>query len=267
MSMKLFEWLFGRKKQPREYESKEEYKETSEIAEKATAITAEQVTEQVEPTKVEEAKPDPETTEEQPELVASSNLEPSDACTLGNLIYEKKYQEAIDLGTKLLETKPDDCGIHINLMEAYFKLRHIQDYWAKSSYHAKQAIINGHTTGYAHERLAKNLDSAKLYHKSLQLYNLILDNKDFHFSASGCGKSIDWEKRRANVLARMNKASDKDTDILFTPEEIAKIIRTIKDEELQEKKRELMWNAIERAWERGDSETYDKLLKRYHQLY
>ena len=35
--MKLFDWLFGRKKQPREYESKEEYKETSEIAEKATA--------------------------------------------------------------------------------------------------------------------------------------------------------------------------------------------------------------------------------------
>ena len=188
----------------------------------------------------------------------------SDACTLGNLIFEKKYQEAIDLGTKLLETKPDDCGIHINLMVAYFKLREIQGYWAKSSYHAKQAIINGHTTGYAHERLAKNLDSAKLYHKSLQLYNLILDNKDFHFSASGCGRSIDWEKRRTNVLANMNKALDKDTDILFTQEEIAKIIQTIKDEDIQLRKEQLMRNAMERAWERGDDEEYHRLFKKLH---
>ena len=107
---------------------------------------------------------------------------------LGNMIFEKKYQEAINLGLELLKKTPEDSGVHINLMDAYFKLREQHpDYINKSNYHAKQAIIYGHNTGYAEERLAKNLDKEKKYHLSLQLYNLILNTEGFHFSTHGCG--------------------------------------------------------------------------------
>ena len=38
---------------------------------------------------------------------------------LGNMIFEKKYQEAINLGLELLKKTPEDSGVHINLMDAY----------------------------------------------------------------------------------------------------------------------------------------------------
>lgn len=107
-------------------------------------------------------------------------------CSIGNLIYEKKYAEAIQMGLDLLKQTPNDPGVHINLMEAYFKSRESNpDYFDKSTHHAKLAMLCGHHTGLAEDRLAKNLDKCKLYHQSLQLYNLILDNPGFHFSSHG----------------------------------------------------------------------------------
>lgn len=169
-----------------------------------------------------------------PEIVYQSPI--PESCSIGNLVYEKKYQEAIDLGLKLLEKSPNDCSIHINLMEAYLKGRELSpEYFDKSTYHAKQSILLGHTSGYAHERLGKNLDKGKKYHQSLQLYNLILDNKEFHFSSHGCGNGIDFGKRRASILAKMDKATDKETDILFTEAEITQILQSIKDEDIRVK--------------------------------
>lgn len=156
---------------------------------------------------------------------------------LGNMIFEKKYQEAINLGLELLKKTPEDSGVHINLMDAYFKLREQHpDYINKSNYHAKQAIIYGHNTGYAEERLAKNLDKEKKYHLSLQLYNLILNTEGFHFSTHGYGNIIDWEKRRKNIIKNMDKATDKENDILFTEDEISKIIKTIYNDDIKENK-------------------------------
>lgn len=128
-------------------------------------------------------------------VVARSEVPVS--CSLGNLIFERRYQEAIDSGLKLLEKDPEDCMIHINLMDAYFKGRALSpDYFDKSTYYAKQAILYGHNTGYAEDRLAKNLEKLKLYHQSLQLYDLILENKEFHFSQAGIGNKIDFARRR-----------------------------------------------------------------------
>lgn len=167
-------------------------------------------------------------------IVAESNI--PEFCIIGNLVYEKRYKEAVELGLKQLKTSPNDCGVHINLMNAYFKGKEItaSDYIERSSYHAKQAILFGHNTGYAEERLAKNLDKAKLYHQSLQLYNLILDTAGFHFSQNGCGNSIDWNHRRESILKKMDKALDTESDILFTPEEIVMILQRIKDNDVRE---------------------------------
>ena len=121
-------------------------------------------------------------------------------------------------------------------MDAYFKGRSLSpDYFEKSTFHAKQAILFGHHTGYAELRLAKNLEKVKYYHQSLQLYNLILENKNFHFSTHGIGNCTDFVKRRASILNKMDKALDSERDVLFTSEEIVQIIQDIVDDDAREK--------------------------------
>lgn len=209
-------------------------------------------------------------------IVAESEIPVS--CSMGNLIFEKKYQEAIDLGLKLLEQTPNDCGVHVNLMDAYFKGRELSpDYLDKSTYHAKKSILLGHHTGYAEERLAKNLDKAKLYHQSLQLYNLILDKEGFHFSLNGCGNCIDFEKRRESILKKMDKALDTEADILFTPEEIEKIIQDIKDEDQRIRHERLSFQRrhakdkrllkkLEDAFKRRDYDEFDRIYKELNSI-
>lgn len=112
-------------------------------------------------------------------------------CLMGDLIYEKKYEEAISMELELLKETPNDPGVHINLMDAYFKSRDTTpEYFDKSTFHAKRAILCGHNTGYAEDRLAKNLDKKKLFHQSLQLLNLILDNPEFHFRLMGWATAL-----------------------------------------------------------------------------
>lgn len=191
-------------------------------------------------------------------------------CSIGNLVFEKKYKEAVELGLKLLEETPNDAGVLINLMDAYFKGKEATapDYLEKSTYYAKQAMINGHYTGYAEERLAKNLDKAKLYHQSLQLYNLILETEGFHFSSQGRGNFIDWNHRRESVLKKMDKALDTEEDILFTPEEIAQIIQNIKDNDDRERRQKERYDRImaeiEIALKNGEHEKCDKLFEELH---
>lgn len=157
------------------------------------------------------------------------------SCSIGNLIFEKKYAEAIQMGLDLLKQTPNDPGVHINLMEAYFKSRESNpDYFDKSTHHAKLAMLCGHHTGLAEDRLAKNLDKCKLFHQSLQLYNLILDNPGFHFSSHGMGNGIDFNKRREFILKKMDKAADTEADILFTTDEIARIILSVRDNDAAE---------------------------------
>lgn len=156
-------------------------------------------------------------------------------CSIGSLIFEKKYAEAIELGLGILSQKPNDPGVHINLMEAYFKSRETNtEYFDKSTYHAKRAMLCGHHTGLAEDRLAKNLNKRKLYHQSIQLYNLILDNPEFHFSTHGMGNGIDFNKRRESILKKMDKAEDTEADILFTSKEIALIIQSVRDNDAAE---------------------------------
>lgn len=157
-------------------------------------------------------------------------------CRVGELVFEKRYEEAIQLGLKILEETPCDCGVHINLMDAYFKGRKLnEDYYDRSTYHAKMAILYGHNSGYAYDRLAKNLDKGKLFHQSVQLYNLILNTKGFHFSPHGMGNGIDFSKRRNAVIAKMDKAVDSDDDVLFTQEDINQIIQNIKEQDENER--------------------------------
>ena len=158
------------------------------------------------------------------------------------LISANKCEEAIALGHKLLEKNPQDCELHRALMEAYFKGRNITPtYLELSTYHAKQAILCGFNKEMAPERLAINLEKNKCFHQSLQLYNLILENKDFKFSRLCHGDYDKFKKRKESALKKLDKALDSENDILFTPQEIEQIIENIaktnEKEDLEEKER------------------------------
>ena len=158
---------------------------------------------------------------------------------MGNTIFHGEYEEAIRMGLEELEKYPTDPMVHINLMVAYFKARDISpDYFAKSTEHARLAMLYGHHTGYAEQRLAINLEKEHKYHQALQLYSIILDTPGFHFSPHGCGHGIDFESRRQKTLLKITKASDTEDDRLFSNDEIKQMIIDIaKADKLEEERR------------------------------
>lgn len=121
-------------------------------------------------------------------------------------------------------------------MDAYFKGRALSDdYFDKSTYHARLSILYGHCTGYAELRLAKNLEKTQHFHKALQLYNLILNDVRFHFRRSGMGNSVDFIKRRDNVICKLSKAKDCENDVLFSPKELQIIYQNVRKNDEKER--------------------------------
>ena len=145
-------------------------------------------------------------------------------CMIGNLIFEKKYHEAIELGNKLLVQTPYSAGVHVNLMDAYFKVRDENpSFYDKCIEHAKLAMLYGHNTGYVQERLAISLEKQGKINQALQICNIVLLDK-FHFSRHGCGIKDEYLKRKMKLLNKIGKAVDKEVDVLFTNDEISKIL-------------------------------------------
>ena len=66
----------------------------------------------------------------------------------------------------------------------------------------------------------------------------------------------------------MDKAQDKETDILFTKDDVARIIKDIKDEDLREKlqkERDKRLNReMDQALKAGDYDKFDLLMKELH---
>jgi len=184
-------------------------------------------------------------------IIAQSEIPAS--TKIGNLTFENQYDLAIQEGLRQLQRNPNDTGVHINLMVAYFKAREMNpEYFDKSSYHAKMAILNGHHTGYAEDRLAKNLDKQKKYYQIIQLCDLVLRD-DFHFSKHGCADVMDFSARKEKAQQRLNKASDNENDLLFTPDEIEKIISDIKKNDIKNAKLEAEYALLEKQWEQAMS--------------
>lgn len=138
---------------------------------------------------------------------------------IGNFIFEKRYKEAIEMGRDLLSDCTDynyEKMIHINLMQAYFYIRlEKPEYFDSSTYHAKQAVICGHNTGLAQERLAINLEKTGDVNQAIQLCNIII-SPNFHFSKHGFGTKDSFKVRHAKLIKKITKGGDSSTDILFT---------------------------------------------------
>lgn len=162
-------------------------------------------------------------------IVAESKI--SAFCSIGNLVYEKKYHEAIELGKKLLTETPDSAGVHVNLMDAYFKIRDENpEFYDKHVNHARLAMLYGHNTGYVQKKLAIGLEKQNKIYQAIQICNIVLDEK-FHFSKHGCGSKDEFLTRKEKLLKKVNKSIDNKNSEIFTNEEIALIIKHIQQEE------------------------------------
>lgn len=155
-------------------------------------------------------------------------------CSMGNLIFEKKYDEAIELGIKLLAKDPESAGVHINLMDAYYKARdNDAGYFDKATYHAKMAMIYGHNTGYAQKRLVINLEKMNLFNQSIQLCDIILSER-FNFSSHGHGTKSEYENRKNKLMLKLAKSQDSKSDHLFSELELDIIYSNIELSNQQE---------------------------------
>lgn len=159
-------------------------------------------------------------------------------CSIGSLIFQKKFHEAIELGEKLLKTTPASEGVHVNLMDAYFKVRNENSHFLdKSVEHAKLAMLYGHNTGYVQERLAINLEKLSKINQAIQICDIVLLDK-FHFSNHGCGNKADFIKRKQKLIQKLNKSVDNQYNAMFTHKEISFLIEQIRleDERLNKAK-------------------------------
>ncbi|PZX58248.1 hypothetical protein LV84_01452 [Algoriphagus ratkowskyi] len=152
-------------------------------------------------------------------------------CSIGNLIFEKKYFEAINLGETLLKETPYSVGVHVNLMDAYFKARKENStFYDKSIEHARLAMLYGHNTGYAQKKLAIGLEKQRKIYQAIQVCNIILSD-DYHFSRHGCGNIVEFANRKERLLKKVPNSLDDENSFLFTESEISYMIKQIQEDD------------------------------------
>jgi hypothetical protein len=146
-----------------------------------------------------------------------------------NKIYNREYDSAInDLMNLLKKTSPLDFEnlsmIHINLMQAYFKSRNTNpDYFDSSTYHAKEALKNGHNTGLAQFRLIVNLEKQNRLKQAIEVCEIVT-NEDYHFSIYGYKQKVEFVERMNKLKLILEKKGDNQKEKLFSEEETNMII-------------------------------------------
>lgn len=129
-----------------------------------------------------------------------------ETCTIGNLIEEKKYEEAIHLGLELLNKGyKNKAMVYINLMVAYTKIKDNDN----AIKYAKLAVISGHLTGLAFERIAILLEKSGRFRAAIEICEMVL-NPNFYFSlyAGNDDRKKEFQHRLVRLLKRNAKAND-----------------------------------------------------------
>lgn len=165
---------------------------------------------------------------------------------IGNLVFEKRYEEAIALGYELLKKTPKSAGVHVNLMEAYFKARSLDEsYYDKCTEHARLAMLYGHNTGLVQKRLVINLTKDKKIHQAIQICDIVLSD-EFHFSKHGCASKDEFAQKKSKLIQQIEKSHDNKDSIVFSKSEIQEILFHIKENDKQELEHKL---AVEKRLE------------------
>ena len=171
-------------------------------------------------------------------------------CSIGNLIFEKKFHEAIELGNKLVKKTPHSAGVHVNLMDVYFKVRDENPiFYDKSVEHARLAMLYGHNTGYVQERLVINLEKLGKINQAIQVCNIVLLDQ-FHFSTHGGGSKEEFAKRKDKLINKLSKTSDNNESIIFTEKEILFLIEQIRIEDERIKKEKIEYEKRMKQFEK-----------------
>lgn len=163
-------------------------------------------------------------------IVASSEIPVT--VDMGNLNFEKKYEESIELGKELLQACPPEDHeymnmIHVNLMVAYFNSRNSNPtYFDLSTYHAKQSMLNGHNTGYVQKRLVINLEKSNKIYQAIQVCDIILSGNYF-FSDGGGGTKEEFLKRKGKLTGKLIKTEDIKDPRMFDDKEISFIYKIL----------------------------------------
>lgn len=190
----------------------------------------------------------------------------NDSISLGKLMYSKQYDVVITEGLRMLESSPKDAGIHVQLMDAFYKLRDTNPtYLDQSTEHARLAIIYGHDTGYAHKRLAMNLMNTAQYHKALQLCDMVM-MPEFSFSTHGCGKVSYFGDIALRAMKKLGNATDSPKDMLFTKKQIDSIISMTKKHKEREAEAREVLKAAGEALDDGRMSEHKRLMNKYHRI-
>lgn len=139
-----------------------------------------------------------------------------------NLIFNRKYAEAIEILESLLsegKSNPSHLAqIHISLMQAYFKIRNQGiDFLDKCNLHAKQAMLNGHNTGFAAERLVINLTKHGQIFQAMEVCKMII-GPGYKLSRHGMNK-VDFSERLDKLRKKHPEAENQESAKFFTEEE------------------------------------------------
>lgn len=148
-----------------------------------------------------------------------------------NLIYEKKYDEAIQvlkqqLSGVSLEDTSTVAMIHINLTQAYFKNRENNpEHFDLSTHHAIEALKYGHNTGFAPHRAVVNLEKQKRIKHAIEICEVITDSE---YSLMNPDQK-DWYQNRLTKLQSKIKINDDNfSGKLLSEEEVDMIIQNSK---------------------------------------
>ena len=184
---------------------------------------------------------------------------------LYNMLSEKQYADVITKGERLLKTNPEDAGIHLAIMDAHFKLRdESESHLVACADSARLAVLYGHNTGYAHDRLLKTLKALKQYHKAIQLCDLVLLDR-FAFQAQGMGNKATFVKAREQFVKLLPKAADSESDILYDKDQISAILfRQQERLRLEQESKRVLDEAGKYIW--TNEREYKRLMKQYHDL-
>ena len=137
---------------------------------------------------------------------------------LAHLVQAKRFDEAKTLAHRLYCNDGNNSQVCINLMELYYKLH---DY-NNAIFFAKQAMLNGHNTGYAAKRLCITLNKEKRYSAIINVCNAVL-NIRYHFN---CKTNKDeFYKRKERALSKIDDASER--DIIFTEDDFEFMVNKI----------------------------------------
>jgi len=125
-------------------------------------------------------------------------------------------------------SESEKAMVHINLAEAYFKNRR-SDASAieKCNAHCVHALLSGHNTGFAAERLAMNLEKDGLLCEAIEVCDLILHDS-YALNPRSYLKKDDFRRRREKLNSKAKRQNAETLKSIFGQNDLIRIFENAK---------------------------------------